>query len=352
MEKKKNGVLGGIGVGFLMFIGGICLLWWNEGRTVKTEATIKEVESDGIEVKEAVYKSENNDKIVVVSGNTHYETVTDDVFNITVDGLVLERNVEIYEWEESCSDDNCTYRKVWSNSLIDSSSFSNKTYTNPQTMLYQEAKFYTSNAKLGDFNLSTELLSELETNDTLAPKDEVNIEGFHIYGSYYTNAKDINNPEIGDLRITYTYSDANEVTALGLQKEKNLSTFTGKSGYSVSFVREGIFSIGEVVTSLRNSNKMTKWLLRGAGALLIIIGIASVLSPITNLIGKVPLLGNIVNGAIGFVAFGIGLAISLVVIAVAWFRYRPILSICLIVAVIALIILVKKYTANKKEKSA
>ena len=348
MKNKKSGGIGGIGFGFLLIIGGICLLWWNEGRTVKTEASIKEVQSSGIEVNDAKYNSDNNDKIVLVTGKTQYETVTDTLLNITVEGLVLNRKVEVYEWEESCDDDNCTYKKIWSDDLIDSSNFRNSSYKNPTSLMYKSEMFYTSYAKLGDFNLSKEFLAQLDTNDTMPPKEDVEIEGFHVQGSYYTNVKNEADPEIGDLRIIYLYNDANEVTALGVQKEKELATFVGKSGYSLNYVREGIYTLPQVINSLRSSNKTTKWLLRGLGILLVIIGISSVLSPITKLLGYIPILGSIANGAIGIVTFAVGLAISLVVIAVAWFRYRPLLSIGLIVAVVALIILIKKFTKKKE----
>ena len=87
---------------------------------------------------------------------------------------------------------------------------------------------------------------------------------------------------------------------------------------------------------------------RVVGILLVIFGISAIVSPITNLLGKIPLLGSIANGAIGLVSFALGLAISLIVIAVAWFRYRPILSIILIVAVVGLIIFAKTFSKKKQ----
>ena len=67
-----------------------------------------------------------------------------------------------------------------------------------KNMKYESSKYYTSSAKLGDFDLSNDFMSLLDTDDTLAPKEDVNIDGFHVYGSYYTNSANENDPEIGD----------------------------------------------------------------------------------------------------------------------------------------------------------
>ena len=64
----------------------------------------------------------------------------------------------------------------------------------------------------------------------------------------------------------------------------------------------------------------------------------------------VPILGSIVGGAVGLISFILGLAISLVVIAVAWLRYRPTLGITLLVIVAALIILLIIRGRNSKAK--
>ena len=102
-----------------------------------------------------------------------------------------------------------------------------------------------------------------------------------------------------------------------------------------------------MINSIESANNMMKWLSRIFGSLLIIIGIGSILGPLTTLIGYIPFLGNIVNSMIGVVSFLIGLAISLVIIAIAWFAARPIVSIVLIAIIIGLIITLVCYKKNK-----
>ena len=46
----------------------------------------------------------------------------------------------------------------------------------------------------------------------------------------------------------------------------------------------------------------------------------------------IPLVASIIGGGIGLIAFGLGSGLSLIVIAIAWFTFRPLLSLGLLVA--------------------
>ena len=102
-----------------------------------------------------------------------------------------------------------------------------------------------------------------------------------------------------------------------------------------------------MINDIETANKFTKWLYRIIGTLLIIMAIGSVLGPITTLIGYIPFLGKVVNSMIGVVSFLVGLVISLVVIAIAWFAARPIVSIILIVIIVGLIVALVYFKKNK-----
>ena len=85
------------------------------------------------------------------------------------------------------------------------------------------------------------------------------------------------------------------------------------------------------------------------GAVIIFIGVNLIIGPVTTLLGYIPLLGKVVNGAIGLVAFVVSLAIFMVTMAVSWIIVRPILGIALLVVAVALVIIIRKLLAKKKE---
>ena len=73
------------------------------------------------------------------------------------------------------------------------------------------------------------------------------------------------------------------------------------------------------------------------------------LSPLTTLIGYVPFLGKIFNGALGVVSASVGFAISLIVIGIAWIVYRPVIGVIMIVVSVGLIVLAKMYLSKKDD---
>ena len=69
----------------------------------------------------------------------------------------------------------------------------------------------------------------------------------------------------------------------------------------------------------------------------------AVVSLISKIASFVPILGRIVGAALGVVCFLVGLVHSLIVIAIAWIRFRPLLGIGLLAAAAALAFVANKY---------
>ncbi len=358
MKKIKNS-FGGIIVGILMIIGGTCLLWWNEGNNVRNIEAINEVEKVLKVVGSDKVDAKNEGKLVLVNGDliTEDEEIKDDTFGVSIKAPVLTRTVEIYEWEETehTDDDSTTYsyNKVWKEDLIDSSSFHQSGHTNPTSMAVQGQTFVANNVKLGVFELSSEQKDMLSTKaDVTIPEDITLDETYKVDKGYVTTSKNLDNPEIGDLRINWQYNNWTKATVLAVQKENTFTKYTAKSGRNINRIFEGELSTDEVLSKIRSEDKMMKWIFRAVGALLIVFGYVSLISPLTTLTSFVPFLGGIVGSVLNLIAFLIALVHSLVIIIVAWFRFRPLLAIVLllaIVAIIALIVMLIKKNKGKKE---
>ena len=77
-------------------------------------------------------------------------------------------------------------------------------------------------------------------------------------------------------------------------------------------------------------------------------GLSMVFKPLSVLADVLPILGDLVEMGMGFVAGLIALVCSLITIAVAWIFFRPVLGIILLVIAGALIgLLIKKMVAAK-----
>ena len=359
-KKSSGGIFGGIIAGLIFIIGGICLLWWNEGRTVKTQAGIDEAEKEFVQVTSESIDSNNEGKLIATNGDLDLSKageLKDDEFGIKVLSAIMERTVEMYQWKETCEtdDDNnetCSYKKIWSEEVINSSGFTKSGYTNPSSIPYESKTYIADIVEVGAFVIPKTLIEHLDA-DTDKKSSELLEEytekkdGYVVDGKYITTMTDSSSPKIGDIRISYSYNDADSVSILAVQNGNTFTEYTSKAGTTIYRIKEGIYTGKDIVIDMTNENKMMKWLLRLAGTILLMIGIASILSPIQRLANFVPLLGNVVSFATGLISFVLGLAMALVVIAVAWFRFRPLLSIILIIVVAALIVFL--ITMRKKK---
>ena len=356
--KKSGGILGGI----IFLVVGVAILWSNEGRTVKTQAAIGEATRSFIQVKSDKVDSKNEGKLIATKGKLNIDAsneLIDGAFGVNVKAVKLKRNVEMYQWDEKCTtnDDDkttCSYEKVWDDDLIDSSEYKESGHDNPTSKLYESEEYLADNVKLGAFTLPTELINSLKydktkTNDELTLEYNTSKEGIKVDGKYLTNVKD-EGPQIGDIRISYQYTTVKDASVLAVQTDDTFEAFTSKKGKDIYTIVEGNKTGVQILENMTHANKTIKWGLRILGIVFVIGGFSSMFGFITTLADKVPVLGKIVSGATSIVSTLLGLGLSLIVIAIAWFRFRPILSIILLAASVVLIILLRIYQPKSKKE--
>jgi hypothetical protein len=94
----------GILFGFLLIIISIVLLWYNESRSVKQATALKEMQSKIITLPDTKYKQEYNNQPILIQGEVKpVNIVKDTTFGVVSDGLLLQRDVTMYQWEEQTS---------------------------------------------------------------------------------------------------------------------------------------------------------------------------------------------------------------------------------------------------------
>lgn len=344
--KKIGNSFKGILAGIVMIIIGVVLLWWNEGNNVRNLKTTAEMEKTFIDVKSDSINPKNEGKLVATSGKLiNDEELTDEKFDVTVKTPILKRTVEVYQWkEESETNENddtvYKYEKEWSEDLIDSSEFHKSGHENPTQKLYDDKTFISENVKVGAFSLSSDQIKKLSTDGSFNDFNQEVIDELElkIDNKYITNTEDSENPHIGDVRITFTYNDSNEISVLAVQNGDSFSNFTSSAGKTINRVMDGKHTGKEMIEAIKSENKFLKWLLRIVGALLCMLGITAILGPISTVTSFIPIIGGIVGAAVGLVSFVLGLSLSLIVIAIAWIRFRPVVGISLLAIVVLLIV--------------
>ena len=371
----------GIGTGILLIVAATVLLWWNEGRTVRTGDAIAEAQM----VTEPMPSIDKLDrafegKLVYAKGSavTNDELV-DPVFGIKVNAIKMRRKVEYYQWVEHSKSEKRTklgggeetvttysYSAEWVDSPVNSQSFKkregheNKTRINSENVswlapnvtfgAYRFPEFLSRSIggeKALNLSLSDEQRAELQKaffapNTNLETSQVLGQQGasmIHIQGNTLYVGRQPGTPSIGDVRVTFFEAPAAEVSIIAKVNGNTFVPFLASNGNTFYRLAMGTQDMNGMFESAKSSNATTAWLLRGLGVVLCIAGFGMIFAPLKVLADVIPLLGNIVGAGTGLVAGLLGSAWSLVIIAIAWIRFRPVLGFCLLGAALTLVIL-------------
>lgn len=346
--------IGGIFFGLILLLVGVVLLFWNEGRAVQTYKSLKEGQGIVVNVESGKVDPANDGKLVHLNGDAVTDGVLlDEDFGVATDALRLRRDVEMYQWEEKQEtktekklgggEETVTtykYAKTWSPGLIDSSAFQQADgHQNPAEMPYQSLSWDAENVTVGAFSVPADLLSRLggfadlpvrEVPDGAVWPDDAR----PAQGRIYLGA-DPAAPQIGDVRIAYSIVAQGPVSIVAEQRGDSFVDYQAKAGDRIAMIEPGTRTAQEMFESAIAGNTMLTWMLRLFGFLLLWFGFSLIFAPLSVLADVIPFLGNLVGMATGFFAFLLALAVALVVIAVAWIFFRPLLAILLLAMAVA-----------------
>lgn len=400
-----------IGSGLIMFCIGTALLWWNEGRTVKTEKMLDEVGGNYVEMENPNKKDASLDGELICGTAlaTTEDSLSDAQFGVGAKAIALHRKVEYYQWVESSeekSEDKLggkevttttyTYSKKWVSTPVESSEFKDPAYQNKNTVLttVEESDQYAENVSFGayklnetlihrissseglDLAISEDLLKDLDKNAQVAYerfygtkktaskaveqpaettvlsdsakavadslkavndsiiKNAVNKKDFeyvHQAGNVLYFGRVPGSPEVGDVRVTFEKVVPAKVTVMAVVDGDSFKPYKAENGKRFQTLVMGKRSGDDIIEADKEANNMWLWILRGVGVLLVIGGLKGIFGFLETILKVVPFIANIFGWGVGVVCTIIGVAWSLIVIAIAWLFYRPILGITLLV---------------------
>lgn len=328
----------GLLIGPLLVIGAVVLLWWNEGRAVQAIVGLKDAARQVVEADASGPSPANAKKLVHVVGPATAETpIQDPDVGIAFTGQVaLARAVEMYQWKETKKEETkeelgggttttttYDYSREWSDDAIKSSEFRYPDgHQNPE-MPFRSKRFSAADAKLGGWRLDAGTLDRISLSEALTPASPA---GWTLSGDNYYRG-DPASPKIGDLRVRYVgLPSGTTISILAMQSGDGFAVFTAKNGYQLELAELGDLGAAELIEHKRKSEAILTWILRGVGTLVMFVGFAIFLAPLSTLASVIPLLGSMVRGAVGLVALALAIPTSLLVIAFAWLAYRPLIG--------------------------
>lgn len=351
--RLKNGVIG-IFIGLILVFGMIWLLAWNEGRSVKTYRALVEGAGAVIAIDIGAVEAGNEGKLVHIAGRVDpVGTPADDLLGVSAKGAAgLRRSVEMYQWiEEKKSETRKTlgggeetvttysYAKEWRSDRADSSDFRDGNgHQNPE-MPMSSARFTVDHAMLGAFSVNGRAVAGLGSDspvqladadlqrvaDALGTTRPIKTDGQTIFVS-----ADRQNPAVGDLRINLTRQDTESASFVAAQKGGSLAPYRTTNGRDLFLSSAGMASAAEMFDAAQSENTLITWLVRVGGLIGLFIGFTLMLSLISIIADVIPILGSVVAFGTGIIAAILTVMLGPLVIAIAWFAYRPLLSLAIV----------------------
>ena len=392
-----------IGSGFLLFIAGTALLWWNEGRAVKTEKMLDEAGSAYVEMENPNKKdaSLEGELICGTALATTEDSLIDAQFGIGAKAISLTRTVEYYQWVEHAQEKKedklggkevttttYTYTKEWVSRPIESASFKDPAYQNKNMVLttYENAEQYAENVSWGAYKLSESLIHSISSSeglelamaeDLLKQLDKSTQAAYErFYGvqksnqptqqpvqqpaipdlEYIHQASNVlyfgrvpGSPEVGDVRVTFEKVVPAKCTVMAVVDGDTFKPYKAKNGKRFQTLVMGKKSGDEIIDAEKEANNMFLWIFRLVGILMVIGGLKGIFGFIETILKVVPFIAGIFGWGVGVVCTIVGIVWSLIIIAIAWLFYRPILAICLL-AIAAFLIWVFAFKGKDKLK--
>ena len=414
-----------IGSGFLMFVIGTVLLWWNEGRAVKTEKMLDEAGNAYVEMENPNKKDASLDGELICGSAmaTTEDSLSDAQFGIGAKAIAIRRSVEYYQWVEhsqtkredklggkEVTTTTYTYTKEWVSSPIQSSHFHDPAYQNKNMVLttFDDAEQYAENVSFGAYKLPESLIHRISSRegmdlaiaeDLLKQFDKSTQAAYErFYGVQKSlqkalkqpaqpvqqpaipdsilallpdsvkaaldslqavndsinkqmenadNKKDLQyvhqasnvlyfgrvpgSPEVGDVRVTFEKVVPAKVTVMAVVDGDTFKPYKAKNGKRFQTLVMGKKTGDEIIEGEKEANNMILWALRIIGIMLVIGGLKGIFGFLETILKVVPFVANIFGWGVGVVCTVIGIVWSLIIIALAWLFYRPLLGIGLLV---------------------
>ncbi len=341
----------GVLAGGLMVLLSFPILFFNEGRAVHRAQTLDEGRSAVVAADPAMIDPSHEGQLVHLSGEASTaETLTDPLGPSATGALRMRRTVEMYQWRESSETrterragggerrvTTYTYDLVWSETPIDSAQFDQPYgHVNPP-MSQRSATFEATQARVGARTLTPALVSQVDNFQPLAVAPtavsglaqdgrSVLANGDGLFVGW--NAAD---PIVGDLRVRWETAPGGPVSVLAAQAGPTFADWHSPSGQELEQNLElGTVGADAMFGTLESANVALTWGLRFLGWVFMFGGLMLVFRPLVAVADRLPFAGSLVGAGTFLAALVISTPLSLLLIALGWLFYRPLLGLLLL----------------------
>ncbi len=376
-----------IPMGIILFLVATALLWWNEGRAVHRAQDIKQVAKTAQSIGDISNANTSLDgQLIHTTGTASTEDIlSDDLFGIKTNALAIVRSAEYYQWKENEKHETkdklggkqeeiitYTYERDWTADPINSSRFKDPDYQNVNNVIWEieDMRVIASNVSFGTYILPELFISDIvsKQSDNVSPlmisadnpalkqlnenvmkslgenirpeaaqvKDSLAY--VHVFGNQVYIGFNPSTPSIGDIRLTFEQlAPSCNISLIAVPTNGTFTTFQAKHDANEYELRVGTWTLDQMIKQANDENATLTWILRILGVIIVIAALKMIFGILVTILKLVPFLASIMNLGVSLVCGVLGFVWSLIVIAIAWIFYRPLLGIALLVIAAGLV---------------
>ena len=341
----------GVLVGGAFFVAAFPLLVWNEGRAVKTARSLEEGAGAVVSVPADRVDAGKEGKLIHTSGQaTTNETLSDPDFGVSAPAIRLQRVVEAYQWDEDEKSETrnklgggtetvktYSYKKVWSDRLIDSGRFKHEDgHENPAAMPFESREWTAQSVKVGAYRLSENQVGRLDKTEpvTIDPAAKLpagiaeRVKAVAGQNLFYAG-KDAASPAIGDARISFKAVRPAMVSLVARQVGETFEPYLAKAGGAVDLLDTARRARTRCSRPRKRRTPRSPGSCAG-GFLIMFLGLVMVFKPISTFGDVIPIVGTLLGAGLAVFAGVVAAALSLITIAISWLAFRPLVGILLL----------------------
>ena len=358
----------GVLFGLVLIVGSCVFLFWNEGRAVQTQRSLTEGASLVVPIDPARVDPANDGKLVHVSGDLKPGApLADPDFAVSASALRLVRIVEMYQWKEETktetrkntggSEETVTTYEYHAGLVGGAHRLQplqaagrprQSADALPRRVLYgarRDAGRVPSGRHVIDMLPANERCrSSLRWPTSCAGRVRgrcMSTTGASI------SATILSQPRIGDLRVSFRPRRPAPTSIVGRQTGTGFAEYQTKAGDPLLMARPGTHSAADMFAAAQRENRIFTWLLRFGGMFAMFIGFMLILNPLVVVADVVPFIGNILSAGAAIVSLVLTAIVAPVVIALAWFWYRPLVSAVVLAVGLALAYGFKRWASQR-----
>lgn len=358
LARLKNAIKGiGLGIGFIGVA--VYFLFWNEGNAVRTARALAEGASQVVSVDHTAIDPQNEGQIVHIHGPLALAVPLADValgVAAPAQTVRLERKVEQFAWIEEKQTKTrtqlgggqekttqYTYRKDWTDTPASGAQFRIPDgHMNPpmpvtsRVIRQPEGAIggFTVGGEISDLGGSTPMLLTARQMEDVANALSLEQTAKLVAGQIVFGA-DVAAPQLGDIRVSYRASEVDEASVVGVQRANTLAPYTAKNGRKIYLVEDGLKTANSMFQTAESNSIFQTWMLRLGLMVLLFLGFKALFGVVDVIASILPFLGWITGSATSLISLALTLVVGGTTMAIAWFYFRPLLSLFIIAVALA-----------------